>query len=47
MSKSNNAGGLLSKWWVQLLIAAWILGVVTIYFRLQLLRLIAIAGGHR
>jgi len=43
MSTSDNAGGLLSKWWVQLLIAAWILAVVTIYFRLQLLRLLEIA----
>ena len=38
---------LLSRWWVQLLAAAWILAVVTIYFRLQLLRMIAVgAGGH-
>ncbi len=45
--KPDKPRDLLSKWWVQLLIAAWILAVVTIYFRLQLLRLIAIGGGHQ
>jgi len=45
--KPDKPRDLLSKWWVQLLVAAWILGVVTIYFRLQLLRLIAIGAGGR
>jgi hypothetical protein len=43
MSTPDNAGDLRSKWWVQLLIAAWILAVVTVYFRLQFLRLLEIA----
>jgi hypothetical protein len=34
---------LIARWWVQLLVALWILAVVTIYFRLQLLRLIEVA----
>jgi len=34
----------LDRWWVRALVAAWIIAVVTIYFRLQLLRLLEIAG---
>jgi hypothetical protein len=41
--KPEKTRDLLSRWWVQLLVAAWILAVVTIYFRLQLLRLLEIA----
>jgi hypothetical protein len=30
-------------WWLDLLIAAWVLVAVTVYFRLQILRLIEVA----
>ncbi len=37
---------LLTRWWAQALAAGWILAVITIYFRLQLTRLAAIAAGQ-
>lgn len=46
MSDTEAPHDLLTKWWVQLLAAGWILAVVTIYFRLQLTRLAAIAAGQ-
>jgi hypothetical protein len=47
MSKSKGAGrGWLDRWWVQLLVAAWILAIVTIYFRHQLQRLVEILPGR-
>jgi len=39
-------GSWLDRWWVQLLVAAWILAVVTIYFRTQLQRLLEILPGR-
>jgi len=41
--KEDEAPSLVGRWWVQALVAAWVLGVVVIYFRLQLLRLLEIA----
>jgi len=35
---------LFDRWWVQALLSAWMLFVVVTYFRLQLTRLIEIAG---
>jgi len=37
---------LIDRWWVRALVAIWILAVVTIYFRLQLQRLLEIAAGR-
>jgi hypothetical protein len=39
----SGSGGLLDRWWVQLLVTGWMLLVVVAYFRLQLLRLVEIA----
>lgn len=35
---------LIGRWWVQLLVAFWILAIVTIYFRLRISDLLEIAG---
>ena len=35
---------LIQRWWVQFLVAVWILAIVIIYFRLQILRLLQIGG---
>jgi hypothetical protein len=35
---------LIERWWVQVLVAMWVLAVVTVYFRLQLMRLLEVAG---
>ncbi len=35
---------LIQCWWVQLLVALWILAIVTIYFRLRISELLEIAG---
>ena len=35
---------LIERWWVQLLVALWILAIVTIYFRLRISELLEIAG---
>lgn len=35
---------LVERWWVQLLVALWILAIVTIYFRLRISELLEIAG---
>ena len=37
---------LIDRWWVQLLVAGWIVAVLTIYFRLQLARLLEIVAGN-
>jgi len=36
---------LIDRWWVQLLVAGWIVAVLGIYFRLQIARLLEIAAG--
>lgn len=36
----------IARWWVQLLVAGWIVAVLTIYFRLQLARLFEIVAGN-
>jgi len=36
----------IDRWWVQLLVAGWIVTVLTIYFRLQLARLLEIVAGN-
>ena len=41
--KEDETPSLVDRWWVQAVVAAWVLGVVIIYFRLQLLRLLEIA----
>jgi hypothetical protein len=46
MSKPPKPRDLLGRWWVQFLIAAWILAVVVIYFRHQLQRLVEILPGR-
>jgi hypothetical protein len=38
----GNRAKLLDRWWVQLLLAVWVLAIVVIYFRLQVLRLLEI-----
>jgi hypothetical protein len=37
---------LIDRWWVRLLVAAWIITIVVVYFRLQILRLIEIGSGR-
>ncbi len=37
---------LIERWWVQALVAAWVLVIVTVYFRLQLMRLLEVAQGR-
>jgi hypothetical protein len=41
--KEDETPSLVDRWWVQAVAAAWVLGVVITYFRLQLLRLLEIA----
>jgi len=41
--REDETPSLVDRWWVQALVAAWVLGVVITYFRLQLLRLLEIA----
>ena len=36
--------GLLRRPWIRLLIAAWIIAILAIYFRLQIDRVLAMAG---
>lgn len=38
---------LIDRWWVQLLIALWILMIVTVYFRLRMGELLQLAGVGR
>ncbi len=40
--KKHQRPKLIDRWWVRLLVAAWILAVVSVYLRLQLLRLLEI-----
>lgn len=35
---------LIDRWWVQILAAAWIIAIVVVYFRLQILRLFEVSG---
>ena len=35
---------LIERWWVHLLVALWILAIVTIYFRFRISDLLEIAG---
>jgi len=42
---ANHGPRWIDRWWVQALVAGWILLVVTLYFRLQLIRLLEIAQG--
>ncbi len=42
-SAQEDSGGLLDRWWVQLLVTGWMLLVVVAYFRLQLLRIVEVA----
>lgn len=35
---------LIDRRWVQILAAAWIIGIVVVYFRLQILRLLEVSG---
>ena len=35
---------LIDRWWVQVLVAVWVLAIVTIYFRLQLARMMEVMG---
>ena len=35
---------LIGRWWVQLLVALWILAIVTIYVRFRISDLLEIAG---
>jgi len=42
---ANQGPRWIDRWWVQALVAGWILLVVTVYFRLQLMRLLEIAQG--
>jgi len=41
---TEEGGSLLDRWWMQALVSAWMLLVVVTYFRLQLTRLLEIAG---
>ncbi|MGD0110574.1 MAG: hypothetical protein ABSD48_01790 [Armatimonadota bacterium] len=43
-SAQDGNSGPLDRWWVQVLVSAWMLFVVVTYFRLQLTRLLEIAG---
>ena len=36
----------LDRWWLRLLVAAWIIAIVTIYFWLQIRRLLEMAGAR-
>jgi len=38
---------LLDRWWVQVLVAVWVLAIITIYFRLQIMRLLEMGGMGR
>ncbi len=40
----EKAGGLLDRWWARLLVAAWIVAVLAIYFRLQIMRVLKMLG---
>ncbi len=35
---------LIDRWWVQILAAAWIIAIVVVYFRLQILRLFEVSA---
>ena len=35
---------LIDRWWVRILAAAWIISIVVVYFRLQILRLFEVSG---
>jgi hypothetical protein len=41
--KEDETPSLVDRWWVQAVVAAWVLGIIITYFRLQLLRLLEIA----
>ena len=43
-ARAGEGASLLERWWVQALVSAWMLFVVVAYFRLQLARLLEIAG---
>lgn len=36
--------GLLRRPWIRLLVAAWVIAILAIYFRLQIGRVLAMAG---
>ncbi len=36
--------GLLDRWWVRLLVAAWLVAVVAIYFRFQIMGVLEMIG---
>ncbi len=40
----ERAAGLLRRPWIRLLVAAWIIAILAVYFRLQIGRLLAMAG---
>jgi hypothetical protein len=40
----ENRPTLLDRWWVRLLVAAWVLAIVTIYFWRQIGRVLELAG---
>jgi hypothetical protein len=45
-SPANAPPTWLDRWWVQVLVAAWLLAVVTSYFRHQLQRLLELLPGR-
>ncbi len=34
----------IDRWWVQLLVSLWIIAIIVIYFRLQVLRVFELTG---
>jgi hypothetical protein len=38
---------LLDRWWVRLLVAAWIIAVIVVYFQRQVQRILELAGALR
>ena len=40
----ERAAGLLRRPWIRLLVAAWVIAMLAIYFRLQFGRVLAMAG---
>jgi hypothetical protein len=42
--KERGCQGALDRWWVRLLVAGWVVAIITVYFWRQIQRVLEIAG---
>lgn len=42
--REPEGGGYLTRWWARLLAAAWVVGILVVYFQRQLTRVLEMAA---